>query len=163
MFTFEKLFHHFYFIKIDILIIESHSSESFSLFQKSLKVACKIPLYVIAKVLSNVLQAVDLCHIYFEIGMFKKCHKNWKWCLSKFWYYIYECYMYLLGFQSLSTGLHPFLNCLWNMLCMLISKLCGHISDFQMTHFFLMWMWCVFQNMCVWQLCPIFYNIFLCK
>ena len=48
MFTFEKLFHHFYIVKIDILITESHSSESFALFQKSLKVACKIPLvYVI--------------------------------------------------------------------------------------------------------------------
>ena len=39
---------------------------------------------------------------------------------------------------TVSTGSHPFLNCLWNMLCMhmLISKFCGHISDFQMTHFF---------------------------
>lgn len=66
MFTFEKLFHQY------ILIIRSYSSESFALFQKSLKVACKIPLYVTSKLLSNIWQAIDMCHIYFEIGMFQK-------------------------------------------------------------------------------------------
>ena len=60
MYTFEKLFHQ------HILIIRSYSSESFALFQKSLKVACKIPLYVTSKLLSNIWQAIDMCHIYFS-------------------------------------------------------------------------------------------------
>ena len=38
-----------HFVKIAIFIIKSNSSESFSLFQKSLKVAHKIPLLIIIK------------------------------------------------------------------------------------------------------------------
>ena len=54
---------------------------------------------------------------------------------------------YILGFQSLSTDSHPFLNCLCNMLCMLISKLCDIDIRFSNDTFFDVM--CFFRIFCV--------------
>ena len=71
-----------HFVKIAIFIIKSNSSESFSLFQKSLKVAHKIPLLIIIK--------LKLIHDH-KREIFLGANFHFEICTLHAYIHMYEC------------------------------------------------------------------------